>query len=93
MSKSRVYKVNGRIFRYDYDKNRVEWVSKATQEELKDNEEWVAKYNHPLWEIEEGYVIHDTIGLSLENWKNKEARQEYLEGYCYDIDAEVAYLL
>lgn len=89
--KSGIYKYNGKCFRYDYEHAIVEHVSKATAEEKKDNEEWTAKYGKPLWDIDEnGYLLIDSIGLSRENWKDKEARNEYLEEYCYQLEDSVA---
>ena len=35
----------------------------------------------------------DAIGLAPENWKNREARKEYLDEYCDDIDAQLEYEL
>lgn len=86
-----IYKYNGKCFRYDFENAIVEYVSKATAEEKKDNEEWTAKYGKPLWEIDEsGYMIVDSIWLSRENWKDKEARNEYLEEYCYQLEDFIA---
>ena len=63
----------------------------AQDSEKKDNEEWTAKYGKPLWEIDEsGYMIVDSIWLSRENWKDKEARNEYLEEYCYQLEDFIA---
>ena len=86
--KSKVCKVNGLLFRYDYDRCVVEYVSKAGAQEIKDNEEWMEKYGKPLWEIEAGYVFIDSIGLRLENWKNKETRMEYLEQWAAELRYE-----
>lgn len=66
-------------------------MSKAKAQEKKDNEEWIAKFGKPLWDIDEsGYLLIDSIGLSRENWKDKEARNEYLEEYCYQLEDFVA---
>lgn len=86
--KSKVYKVDGLLFRYDYDRSVVEYVSKAGAQELKDNEEWMEKYGEPLWDIEDGYVVIDSIGLRKENWKNKESRIGYLEQWAAELRYE-----
>lgn len=89
--KSGIYKYNGKRFRYDYEHAIVEYVAKATAQEKKDNEEWIAKFGKPLWDIDEGgYLLIDSIGLSRENWKDKEARNGYLEEYCYQLEDSVA---
>lgn len=89
---SKVYKHEGKLFRYDFDKCLVQFVSKATEEERNDNEEWQAKHGRDLWDIDEdGYMVIDSVGLRAENWKNKEARDEYLDEYCFDLDDESSY--
>lgn len=89
MKKSRVYKVGKHSFRYDYDNHVVECVEKADKEMLKDNEEWQKKYGKNLWDIDElGYVEFFSAGLMLENWKNQEARREYLEEWAAELDYE-----
>lgn len=86
MKKSNVYKLNGELFRYNYKYSEVEYLMKADKEMLKDNEEWLEKHNRPLWDIDEkGYSIIDTVGLNVENWKNKEVRDEYLEGWLFEL--------
>ena len=39
---------------------------------------------------EDGYIVLDTIGLSRENWADKEARDSYLFGWCNDLDEELS---
>jgi len=92
-----VYTINyGRekkSFQYDRKRAVVLYVAKAGIEEIADNQEWVAKYGKPLFEIQEdGYMIIDSIGLSRENWDNKEARDEYLHGWCMNMEEEQAYM-
>lgn len=87
---SKVVTCCGRQFRYDRDYAVVEYVGKLNAEMERDNEEWIQKYGHPLWEVEEGMVVYDTIGLSRENWDDPEAREEYLEGWCFDMDEMTA---
>ena len=94
MKKSRVYKVEEKLFRYDYDNCIVEWVTKASKEELKDNAEWLEKYGKPLFDIDEhGYITNDGIGLRLENWKNKEVREEYLAEWANELNYEAECLV
>lgn len=94
MAKSKITKVGKKSFRYNYDHSVVEWVTKASAEEIKDNKEWQAKYGKDLWDIDEdGYMVVDAIGLHKENWDNKEARMEYLNEWVMDIEETTAYEL
>ena len=86
---SKPYKYNDKLFRYNFDTGEVQYISKADKEMLEDNEEWQVKYGRNLWDIDaEGYIILGTVGLHPDNWKNKAARDEYLSGWCIDLDAE-----
>ena len=92
--KSKVYKLNGKLFRYNFDRCTVEYVVKAGKEELKDEDEWMQKHGEPLFGIDhDGYMVIDSIGLSRENWKNREARDEYLSAWSMDLDAESSALV
>ena len=88
---SRVYKRGKRSFRYDYENRVVQVVYKEDAEIRADNIEWMGKYGYPLWEVENGYVVVDSAGLSLENWKDKESRDYYLSCYDDDLSEEAAY--
>ena len=93
MKKSRVYKLEGYTFRYDYDNSVVEWVTKATADEIADDKEWMERNGRPLWGVDEhGYIVNEAVGLSAEHWKDKEARDEYLSGWIDELDEEAAYL-
>ena len=92
MKKSAVYNYKGKKFRYDYENCLVERVYKADKEMLADNEEWIAKYGKPLFDIDEkGYEVIAAVGLSVENWRNKEVRNEYLDGWIWEMNEEVRY--
>lgn len=87
--KSNVYKLGGKMFRYNFDRSTVEYVAKAGKDELKDEAEWMQKYGEPLFGIDrDGYMVIDSIGLSRENWENHEARDGYLRGWAQDLEAE-----
>ena len=87
--KSKVYKLEGKLFRYNFDRCTVEYVAKAGEEELKDEAEWMQKYGEPLFGIgHDGYMVIDSIGLSRENWENREARDGYLSAWAADLEAE-----
>ena len=89
MSKSRVYKVNGKRFRYDYGHSVVEYVGKADDAMWEEEIEWKAHHGHPLFGIDSyGYYVIDSAGLSVENWKNKEVRDEYLTEWGYELAEE-----
>lgn len=91
--KSKLYKLNGKLFRYDYDRSVVEYVYKADKETIEEENEWLKTHDRPLYDIDEqGYAVMDSAGLSVKNWKNKEARNEYLSGWAFELDEEAAYL-
>ena len=77
MGYSKLYTLNGKTYRYDFDKALVEWVRKPSKETL-------------AADIVEGYTVIDCIGLARENWEDKEARDEHLEGWQFEIEAETA---
>lgn len=90
--KSNPYKLNGKLFRYNFDTCIVEYIMKADKDGLEADEEWKRTHGgRSLFGIgSDGYIILDSIGLSLENWKNKEARDGYLSAWCNDLDEELA---
>lgn len=90
---SRVVKYNGKLFRYNYNHGMVEYVMKVTNEVLTENEEWIKQFGEPLFEVRNGYVVIDEVGLYHENWDNIESRESYLSLYCDDLDEELAYLI
>ena len=92
--KSRTYKVGKHLFRYDFDSCVVEEIAKADQEMIEDNREWQAKHGRDLWEIDkDGYIELRSVGLLPENWKDKEARAEYLEMWAEELGEENAYMV
>lgn len=91
MKKSGVYKFRGQFFRYDFDNGLVERLAKATDQERKDNEEWLAKYGKPLWQIDaDGYIEIEAVGLMRENWQCKAVRDEYLAEWISEIEENEA---
>ena len=94
MKLSKVYKRKKKSFRYDYENCLVLWVEKATEEDVKDNKEWIEKYGKPLFEIDEdGYIEIQSVGLSKSNWTDRQARNEYLDEWIYELEEETAYLI
>lgn len=88
-TKSSPYKLNGKLFRYDFNRSVVEYICKADEETIADEAEWKQKYGKPLYGIDaDGYIVISSVGLRKENWTDKEARNEYLSGWCSDIDEE-----
>jgi len=89
--KSRPYEFYGKTFRYDYETAIVEHITKASSETVKENEEWKAAHNgRPLFDIDEsGYIVLESVGLHQENWKNRSVRDEYLIGWCIELDEEL----
>lgn len=89
--KSRVYKLDGKLFRYNFGNSTVEYIAKVGKEELKDEAEWMQKHGEPLYGVDhDGYMVIDSIGLSRENWENREARDGYLLAWSQDMDAEIS---
>lgn len=90
---SKVVKVDGKKFRYDYKDGIVECVSKADEEMLKDNERWQEKHGRNLWDVDaDGYFVVASAGLLKENWDKSATRNEYLKDWSEELDAEAQYL-
>ena len=95
---AKVYKYGKNFFRYDYDTATLTKLYKPKASELRemieDNEEWLARHDRPLWDIDENGMMEVTsIGFSRENWDNKESRDEYLSVWCDEIEEETAYMV
>ena len=43
--------------------------------------------------LDENDEVIDSVGLSRENWKNREARNEYLDGWIAEMYDSLDYLL
>ena len=94
MKKSAVYKFKGKLFRYNFDECLVEYIAKATKEELEENKEWQKKFGKNLWDIDEnGYIEIDAVGLRKENWTRKEVRDEYLSEWAAEMHEALEYEL
>ena len=90
---SKVVTVDGKQFRYDYKDGIVEYISKADEEMLKDNERWWEKYGRNLWDVDaDGYVVNSSAGLMRENWDKASERKEYLKAWSEELDVEAQYL-
>ena len=87
---SKIYKVGKQQFRYNYHQSVLEYVTDITEEDEKENEEWRKKFGHNLYDIENGKLVIDRIGLMRENWK--ESPQYWCERYADDISEECYYL-
>ena len=71
------YKYRGKEFAYDKDEALVILLFRDTDEEGEDA---------PWREM-------DAVGLSKDNWKNKDVRDEYLDTYINERDEEFAYMV
>jgi len=90
----KIVTVGKRQFRYDRKNSIVECVQKATEEMLEDNREWQSKYGKNIWDIDaDGYWVCASAGLMHENWDNADARTEYLEEWCSELDEEDSFLI
>ena len=87
--KSKPIKIDGKLFRYDYDNSVVEYIHKPTSEEIADNAEWETRHGYPLYRVDEnGYEVLDSVGFCRENWDDKEMRTEYLHGWAEELEEE-----
>lgn len=89
--KSKTYKLNGKLFRYNFATCTAEYIQKADKETLTEEAEWkLAHEGRSLYGVgDDGYIVLDTIGLHPDNWKDREARDGYLNAWCNDLDAEL----
>lgn len=89
--------VNKKHFLYDEKIAIVYYVAPATEMEKQNNEEWQEKFGHDLWKFinhnGKDYTLITSAGLSRENWKDKEAREEYLSEWLYDLHEEIKYMI
>ena len=91
--KSKPVKVNGKLFRYDFDRSAVEYIIKADAETISEENEWKQKHGSALFDIDpEGYIVCSTAGLNVKNWKNAAARKEYLSEWADELSEEESYL-
>ena len=85
---SKIYKVAGHSFRYNYDTCMLQAFKKPSKRELdimrKDNEEWMEKFGHPLWTADELEGILDQQGLNPENWN--ESPEYWCDMYAEEIN-------
>ena len=87
--KSNPYKLDGKLFRYDFDHSMVEYIFKAEAEDIAFEQEWEKTHDYRIYEIDaEGYMVMEAVGLHKVNWTNKAARDEYLAAWIVDLDAE-----
>lgn len=86
-----LYKLNGKLFRYNFTDCTVEYVQKADAETIASETDWMEHHNgDSLYGINTGgYIVLDTVGLRRENWEDREARKEYLTEWCAELDAEL----
>lgn len=87
---SRIYKVGKKSFRYDNENATLQWVYKPDKQIIEDNKEWQAKHGKDLWDIVDGYVICDIIGLGRENWA--ENPKYWCEQYAHEIGIECSFM-
>lgn len=43
--------------------------------------------------VDKGGDVVDEIGLSRENWDDRQARNEYIDGWRAEIDESIAYMI
>lgn len=87
------YEFGGAYFRYNVTDTLVRHLYKASDEEVKNNDAWKAKYGKQLYHIDEyGFICIQSVGLSREHWFNQEVRDEYLAGYLAEYQVESEHL-
>lgn len=93
--KSKPYALNGKTFRYDFDRCVVEHIYKADEETIQSEADWKARHDgRSLYGIDEdGYIVCNTVGLSKKNWIDKETRDEYLAGWVDELEEEADALI
>lgn len=86
-----IYKLDGKLFRYNEDHGVVEYVMKADADTIREEAEWKAEHNgRGLYDIDaDGYMVIESAGLLRENWNNRETRDEYLHGWIDELDEEM----
>lgn len=94
---SDLYPYGNKFFRYNYTDALVTMLSKASEEEIKEEQEWKAEHNgrglFDLIEIDNVfYYKWESVGLSKEHWDDEECRKEYLSQYINDVEEESSYL-
>lgn len=93
------YTAKGIPHMYFYDKanSLVLCVSPIKNKYQEENISWMKKYGEPLYDtvMVDGkeYVEWGSVGLNWENWKNVEARNEYLHEWQAQRHEEVEYLI
>lgn len=91
--RTQIYRFRGKIFRYRFDDAVVEHVAKADADMIAEEKDWIARHGTPLLDLDaDGYFVLSAAGLSRQNWTRKSVRDEYLEEWCCEIDAESSIL-
>lgn len=91
--KSKTYKLRNHTFRYDFTHGVVENIMLAGAEDIKLDNEWKKTHGYSLLDIDaDGFMILSVAGLSKEHWKDRCARDEYLNGWVDDIEEECSQL-
>ena len=68
---------------YDEENALVIWVSKLSEEEIE-----LGLFQ----EVIPGWYEIDAVGLRKENWVNKGIRDEYLWGWCREMEFETQFI-
>lgn len=88
---SRVHIVGNRRFRYDYQLCELQYIAKADKKVIKENKEWRDKFGEDLFEIVDGYMLIDTIGLSKDGWEK--SPDYWCDVYNDRLNEEIAYMI
>lgn len=91
---SEVINVGMRNFRYNYAAREIQWVGKAPEGTIKENEEWFAEFGELLYEIDEdGYLLNEVYPTPLEVWNDEERRMAELRRINGRLEAELDYFI
>lgn len=54
--------------------------------------DYTGAYLQWVEDLGEGLEVIDEIGLQRYNWENKASRNEFIDGWCDELEVELAYL-
>lgn len=84
------------LFFYDRANGMVIYANEYDEKSKEENKEWMEEYGEPLFPTitvnGKEYIEIQAAGLMYENWKNKEARDEYLFEWVMDLIEEATRL-
>lgn len=65
-------------FRYSYAKMQLQWVIPESDEIRNENELYLTNNVHSLYDVEDGFVVIDTVPMMPGTFENVEKRENYI---------------